>query len=38
MVKAHKFVNKKTNISTLPAGAYLVRINNAESVVKIIKQ
>jgi hypothetical protein len=38
MVKAGKFVNKQTNIATLPAGAYLARINNSESVVKIIKQ
>ena len=38
MVKAGKFVNKQTNISMLPAGAYLVRINNSERVVKIIKQ
>ncbi|XZF12995.1 T9SS type A sorting domain-containing protein [Chitinophagaceae bacterium MMS25-I14] len=38
LVQQGEFVNKQTDISSLPPGAYLVRINNAESVVKIIKQ
>ena len=38
MVKDGKFNNKQTDISKLSAGNYLIRINNSESVVKIIKQ
>lgn len=38
MVKQGKFNNKQTNISELPAGNYLIRINNSESIIKIIKQ
>ena len=38
MVEEGKFNNKQTDISKLPAGNYLIRINNSESVVKIIKQ
>lgn len=38
LVKEGKFVNKQTDLSTLAAGAYLVRINSSKSVVKIIKQ
>ncbi|RQO30448.1 hypothetical protein DBR32_12855 [Taibaiella sp. KBW10] len=38
LVLQGKFVNKQTNVSSLAAGAYLIRINNAESVVKIVKK
>ncbi|MCF2221276.1 T9SS type A sorting domain-containing protein [Chryseobacterium sp. PS-8] len=38
LVKEGKFENKKADLSTLPQGMYLVRINNAETVVKIIKE
>ena len=38
LVKKGKFNNKQTDISDLSTGNYLVRINNSESVVKIIKQ
>lgn len=38
IVKKGKFDNKQTNISELPTGSYLLRINNSESVIKIIKQ
>lgn len=38
MVKEGKFNNKETDLSSLRAGAYLIRINNSESVTKIIKQ
>lgn len=37
LVKEGKFVNKQADFSTLQAGAYLIRINNSESVVKIVK-
>lgn len=38
LVKEGKFDNKQTNISSLTTGVYLIRINNSETVVKIIKQ
>lgn len=38
MVKQGKFNNKQADISKLPAGNYLIRINNSESIIKIIKQ
>ncbi len=38
LVKESKFNDKQTDISQLPTGIYLVRINNSEKVVKIIKQ
>jgi len=38
LIKKGKFNNKQTNISELPTGNYLIRINNSESIVKIIKQ
>lgn len=38
LIKKGKFNNKQTDISELPAGVYLIRINNSESVIKIIKQ
>lgn len=37
MVKEGRFTNNQTNISSLPSGVYLVRINNSGSVVRIIK-
>ncbi|MFC7348664.1 T9SS type A sorting domain-containing protein [Chryseobacterium zhengzhouense] len=38
LVKEGKFENKQTDVSSLITGAYLIRINNAEAFVKIIKQ
>lgn len=38
MVKSGKFKNDFTNVSNLVGGVYLVRINNSETVVKIIKK
>lgn len=38
MIKSGKFENKKTDLSSLISGAYLVRINNSETLVKIIKE
>lgn len=38
LVKEGKFTNKQTDISSLSAGAYLIRVNDAEAIVKIIKQ
>ncbi|WP_180277187.1 T9SS type A sorting domain-containing protein [Chryseobacterium sp. 52] len=38
LVKSGKFENSKTNLSSLTSGIYLIRINNAEKMVKIIKQ
>ncbi|MBM7418488.1 MULTISPECIES: T9SS type A sorting domain-containing protein [Chryseobacterium] len=38
MVKSGKFENSFTNVSGLVGGIYLVRINNSETVVKIIKK
>ena len=38
MVKKGKFNDKKADLSALTTGAYLVRINNSETVVKIIKK
>jgi hypothetical protein len=38
LVKEGKFNNKETDLSSLRDGAYLLRINNSESVTKIIKQ
>lgn len=38
LVKEGKFENKKTDLSSLKQGVYLVRINNAETIVKIIKE
>lgn len=37
-VRKGKFTNKQTNVSTLISGAYLIRINDSEAVVKIIKK
>lgn len=38
LIKEGKFENKKTDLSLLTQGIYLVRINDAETVVKIIKE
>jgi hypothetical protein len=38
LVKAGKFENKFTDVSGLVNGVYLVRINNSETVVKIVKK
>lgn len=38
LIKEGKFENRQTDVSSLISGAYLVRINNAETFVKIIKQ
>ncbi|MGG5209498.1 T9SS type A sorting domain-containing protein [Chryseobacterium sp. MIQD13] len=37
LVKKGKFENKQTDVSALISGAYLVRINDSDTVVKIIK-
>lgn len=38
LVKEGKFENKNTDLSSLIQGIYLVRINNSETIVKIIKE
>ncbi|MBB4808073.1 hypothetical protein HNP38_003413 [Chryseobacterium defluvii] len=38
LVKQGKFESKQADVSSLAQGVYLVRINNAETVVKIIKE
>lgn len=38
IVRSGKFENGKTDVSMLSSGVYLVRINNSEEIVKIIKQ
>ncbi|MDV7698162.1 PKD domain-containing protein [Chryseobacterium soli] len=38
LVKTGKFENKQTNVSSLISGAYLIRINDSEAVVKMIKE
>lgn len=38
LVKAGKFENNFTDVSGLVSGVYLVRINNSETVVKIVKK
>ncbi|MPS73460.1 MAG: T9SS type A sorting domain-containing protein [Chryseobacterium sp.] len=38
LVKEGRFDNKQTDVSNLSTGIYLLRINNSESVIKIIKQ
>jgi hypothetical protein len=38
LVKSGKFENERTDLSSLISGIYLVRINNSETIVKIIKQ
>lgn len=38
LVKSGKFESGKTDVSSLVSGIYLVRINNSESVVKIVKE
>ncbi|PIF43447.1 putative secreted protein (Por secretion system target) [Chryseobacterium sp. 52] len=38
IIQSGKFENERTDLSSLISGAYLVRINNSETVVKIIKE
>lgn len=38
MVKSGEFENEKADLSSLISGAYLIRINNSETIVKIIKE
>ncbi|WP_080777665.1 T9SS type A sorting domain-containing protein [Chryseobacterium phocaeense] len=38
MIKSGKFENDRTDLSSLISGMYLVRINNSETLVKIIKE
>jgi hypothetical protein len=38
LVKKGKFINMQTNVSDLISGSYLVRINDSEALVKIIKK
>ena len=38
LVKSGKFENGKINVSSLISGVYLIRINNSQAVVKVIKQ
>lgn len=38
LVLSGKFENGKTDLSALTTGAYLIRINNSEKIVKIMKQ
>ncbi len=38
LVKEGKFQNKQTDISSLKTGYYLIRVNNSEIMVKILKQ
>jgi hypothetical protein len=38
MIKSGKFENNSTNVSGLVGGVYLVRINNSETIIKIIKK
>jgi len=38
IVKYGQFENTQTDVSSLASGIYLVRINNSETVVKILKQ
>ncbi|WP_426481498.1 T9SS type A sorting domain-containing protein [Chryseobacterium sp. R2ACT005] len=37
-MKSGQFINNQTDLSSLNAGVYLIRINNSEAVVKIIKR
>ncbi|GEJ46543.1 T9SS type A sorting domain-containing protein [Chryseobacterium sp. ON_d1] len=38
LVKSGKFINNQTDLSSLNTGVYLIRINNSEAMVKIIKR
>lgn len=38
MIQTGKFSNQQTSVASLAPGTYLIRINNSESVVKIVKQ
>jgi hypothetical protein len=38
LLKSGKFQDGKTDLSSLISGAYLIRINNLDSFIKIIKE
>lgn len=38
LVRSGHFINNQTDLSSLSAGVYVIRINNSEAVAKIIKQ
>lgn len=38
LIRSGKFENRKTDLSSLTSGVYLIRINNSEKLVKLIKQ
>ena len=38
MIKEGRFINKQTNLSELSSGVYLVRVNDSNEIVKIIKK
>ena len=38
LVQSGKFINNQTDLSSLSAGMYVIRINNSEALVKIMKQ
>lgn len=38
LIKSGKFEDEKTDLSSLTTGVYLIRINNSENVIKIIKE
>lgn len=38
LVQSGRFANREASVATLAPGAYLLRINNAENVIKIIKR
>lgn len=38
LMKSGRFENKQINVSSLISGTYLIRINNSEAVMKIIKR
>jgi hypothetical protein len=38
LVKSGKFENKQADVSSLPSGIYLIRINNSDVTGKFIKR
>ncbi|MDR6460888.1 hypothetical protein J2786_004039 [Chryseobacterium vietnamense] len=38
LVRSGRFINNQTDLSSLSTGIYIIRINNSEAIVKIIKQ
>lgn len=38
LVQSGKFINNQTDLSSLSVGMYVIRINNSEAIVKIMKQ